>query len=165
MAGPALAVVFSKTTGALARALGIAGRLGSQNLARQPKRTSNTVNALVIGVFLVTLVTISGNSLKRWSVDSLNDLSTADFVLGTPTGALPEPVLTGAAKLDGVTAFVPMRSFATRRDGHPDAITSADPAQLAAIGFKTSAGSTISATERPSRRSPGHRSSSATPSP
>ena len=141
MAGPALAVVFSKATGALARALGIAGRLGSQNLARQPKRTSNTVNALVIGVFLVTLVTISGNSLKRWSVDSLNDLSTADFVLGTPTGALPEPVLTGAAKLDGVTAFVPMRSFATRRDGHPDAITSADPAQLAAIGFKTSAGS------------------------
>jgi putative ABC transport system permease protein len=86
MAGPALAVVFSKATGALARALGIAGRLGSQNLARQPKRTSNTVNALVIGVFLVTLVTISGNSLKRWSVDSLNDLSTADFVLGTRTG-------------------------------------------------------------------------------
>ena len=47
--GPALAFWFARGTRPLLSRLGMAGRLSSDNIARNPKRTSTTMNALVIG--------------------------------------------------------------------------------------------------------------------
>ena len=43
---------------------GLEGRLAVDNTARNPKRTATTANALLIGVFLVTLVTVAGTSAE-----------------------------------------------------------------------------------------------------
>ena len=49
--------------------LGLEGRLAVDNTARNPKRTATTANALLIGVFLVTLVTVAGTSAKDFVVE------------------------------------------------------------------------------------------------
>ena len=49
---------------------------------RNPKRTATTANTLVIGLFLVTLVTVSGEAMKSYVVGEFNKLSSSDFVLG-----------------------------------------------------------------------------------
>ena len=54
---------------------GIEGRLAVDNSVRSPKRTATTANALLIGVFLVTLVAVAGTSVRDFAVGQVNDLA------------------------------------------------------------------------------------------
>ena len=94
--------------------LGVPGRLGRANAVRNPRRTSATAAALMVGLALVSAVAVLGASIKQ-SVSSVVDRSfAADFVLSGPwQGFSPTVVdrLREAPELDGVLAvrFAPLQ--------------------------------------------------------
>ena len=54
--------------GAPIRALGIQGKLGRENAMRNPRRTASTASALMIGLGLVAMVTVSRRRSRRRSI-------------------------------------------------------------------------------------------------
>ena len=65
----------------------ISGRLARANAARNPRRTSATAVALTIGLALVTMVSIVGQSLKVSFGDRLASAVNADFIVSVNTQA------------------------------------------------------------------------------
>jgi len=80
------------------RAAGVTGAIARGNAMRNPRRTAATASALVIGLALVELVAIFGESAKA-SVRSSNDGLRADLVIDTEqfTGFSPDVVRRVAA--------------------------------------------------------------------
>ena len=106
--GPLLARLFGRTSSAvLGRTL--TGRLASDNMVRNPRRTATTANALVIGLFLVTLVTVSGTAFRDWAMAELDKLTASDFMVVSVTG-VPGELLDDVAGIDGVTETAPVRA-------------------------------------------------------
>ncbi|MCB0972792.1 MAG: FtsX-like permease family protein [Acidimicrobiales bacterium] len=126
LAGPLIAVVGSRVfRGALQR-LGLEGRLAADNVARNPQRTATTANALLIGVFLVTLVTVAGTSVKDFAVEQINELSSADFTI-TSDGGSVDPDLVGEIEaIDDVVTVEPFRREAVSLEGQPSALSTGD---------------------------------------
>lgn len=141
LVGPALTYGFARATRPLFTALGMAGRLSSDNIARQPKRTSTTMNALVLGLLLVTLVTVAGTSLKRTAVDTVNEFSSADFSLTAISGTLPDGLADEIEAIPGVNAVARLRSIPVTYDGNAISLSTADPAQLDEVGIRGDGGS------------------------
>ncbi len=85
--GPAVARPLSDWIGwPAARLRGITGALARDNAMRNPKRTSATAAALMIGVALVGFITIFAASAKE-SIDAQVDESfKADYVISTGSG-------------------------------------------------------------------------------
>jgi putative ABC transport system permease protein len=67
--------------------LGIPGRLGRGNAVRSPRRTSATAAALMIGLALVSAVSVLGASIKTSVVAVVERSLGADYVLHTETWA------------------------------------------------------------------------------
>ena len=84
---------------------GLEGRLAVDNTARNPKRTATTANALLIGVFLVTLVTVAGTSAKDFAVGEIKKLESADYLVVSDGGTID----------DGLRRPTSRRSTASRR--------------------------------------------------
>lgn len=78
--GPLLARLFGK---GLRRVLGrtLTAKIAADNLSRNPKRTATTANALVIGLFLVSFVTVSGTAVRDWVEGQFRGKSSADFLV------------------------------------------------------------------------------------
>ena len=60
---------------------GAAGMLARGNSIRNPSRTASTASALMIGLTLVTLVSVLAAGLKTTFADSVNKLFSADYAL------------------------------------------------------------------------------------
>ena len=99
---------------------GMEGRLAVDNSVRSPKRTATTANALLIGVFLVTLVAVAGASVRDFAVGQVNDLQSADYVVVSKGGSLDDAFVTKLAAIKDVNDVVAFRARARdhRRDGH-----------------------------------------------
>ena len=108
--GPLLARLFAMVLEPAARRMGLTARLAVDNTVRNPKRTATTANALVIGLFLVTLVTVSGDALKGWTVDELNKLSSSDFIVAGDNTPVDPTLVQGIADTEGVAASAPVRT-------------------------------------------------------
>lgn len=99
--------------GALARpfaaAFRISGRLARANAVRNPHRTAKTASALMVGLALVTMVSVVGESLKESFAASVEDTVTADYVVSTEdfTGFSPDvtAALSEAPELDQVSGI------------------------------------------------------------
>jgi putative ABC transport system permease protein len=91
------------------RAAGVTGAIARGNAMRNPRRTAATASALVIGLALVELVAIFGESAKA-SVRSSNDDLRADLVIDTEqfTGFSPD-VVRRIAALPGIDDAVGFR--------------------------------------------------------
>jgi putative ABC transport system permease protein len=59
----------------------ITGLLAQQNAMRNPRRTASTAAALMIGLALVTLISIFGASAKGTIAGAIDDQTRADFIL------------------------------------------------------------------------------------
>jgi len=116
VAGPLLARLFAKVTTPVLSAVGLTGRLAADNSVRNPKRTATTANALVIGLFLVTLVTVSGEAMKSYVVGELNKLSSSDFILGAER-ALDPDLVQDVRGTEGVTGVAALRTAVTDSTG------------------------------------------------
>ncbi len=69
---------------------GVGWRLARQNAARSPRRTASTASALMIGLALVSMVTVLGESFKQTLADVLDDAVNSDWLIcvgscGDPT--------------------------------------------------------------------------------
>jgi len=95
---PLLARPFAKVVGAgPAKYDGITGDLARENAMRNPRRTTATASALMIGLALVSLVTIASSSIKSTFDSVLNETVSSDFfaqpnVKGLDVGFPPEVV-------------------------------------------------------------------------
>src|SRR5207237_9020268 len=66
-----------------------AGMLARGTSIRNPQRTASTASALMIGLTLVTLVSVLAAGLKTTFEDSVNKLFTADYALTSQNGFAP----------------------------------------------------------------------------
>jgi putative ABC transport system permease protein len=87
MAGPAIARRFARVAGwPLAVAHGTAGVLARDNAARNPRRTSATASALMVGVALVAFMSVCAASAKASLSRSLDKAMTSEFIVTTQYG-------------------------------------------------------------------------------
>ncbi|HZA00448.1 MAG TPA: ABC transporter permease [Acidimicrobiales bacterium] len=113
--GPALAGPISRLVGRpLGRVRGVTGTLARQNAGRNPRRTSATAQALMIGVGLVSFFLVVNDSIRQSIDDVLGESFTGDFVINAgfgPTGlpAGPDGVAATVAELPEVADVVPVR--------------------------------------------------------
>ncbi|MFZ4518050.1 MAG: ABC transporter permease [Microthrixaceae bacterium] len=141
--GPLLARLLGRLVGRPMRALGVTGRLASDNAVRNPRRTATTANALVIGLFLVTLVTASGEALKTWTVRQLDRLSSSDFIVAANGVPIGDRLVQDIRDTRGVAAAAPVRTATVLdRQGRLVVLSGADPAVLQrTTGLKATSGS------------------------
>ncbi|HEX6166451.1 MAG TPA: FtsX-like permease family protein [Acidimicrobiales bacterium] len=113
VASPGLARPVSRVLGApLARLRGVAGTLARENAGRNPKRTSATAQALMIGVGLVTFILIINTSIRASLDEALEEGFVGDFVVDSGTFGmigLPSSVAEDIAELREVAVSAPMR--------------------------------------------------------
>lgn len=104
----------------------INGRLARLNAARNPRRTATTASALMIGLAMVSLVTVLGTSFKQTLNNQLKDSVQADWLVCTGTcntdiGGLTTQLGAFSQEAAQVMSELPelesMRSFRFRSDG------------------------------------------------
>ena len=92
--GRTVALPLSRLIGLpLARLRGISGHLARENAMRNPKRTAATASALMIGVGLVTFITIFAASTKASFSETIDRAFSGDFIVtagGGGTGLSPQ---------------------------------------------------------------------------
>ncbi|MBJ7329716.1 MAG: FtsX-like permease family protein [Solirubrobacteraceae bacterium] len=130
VAGPFLAVGFAHLARPLLSRFGLEGRLAVDNTARNPTRTATTANALVIGVFLVTLVTVAGTSVKDFAVGEINKLASADYIVVSTGGSIDSGLVASFGEVDGVTTVTPFRREAVTIDGEQTSLSTGDTAAI-----------------------------------
>ncbi|MGZ8734215.1 MAG: ABC transporter permease [Acidimicrobiia bacterium] len=126
--GPLLARRMSAIVGRpLPTMLGVTGTLARGNAMRNPRRTSATAAALVVGLGLVSLVAIFADSVKTSVRSSLESSVRADYIIAAPqfAGFSPEAA-EQAAEVPGIKALVPLRFGDARIDVDNETITGAN---------------------------------------
>ena len=135
--GPVIASPVARVIGVpLPRLKGVAGTLARENAMRNPKRTSATAAALMIGVGLVGFITIVASSTKASVDDVLSDTFTGDVVIDSGSfgfGGLPPELAQEVAALPEVDAASGIRFTPAMIDGSEQTIFSADPEAVARI--------------------------------
>ena len=86
MLSPLAAGPLARLIGSPGARLGTPGRLGQLNAMRNPRRTSSTAAALMIGLGLVSFVTILAASLKTSFAATLDRSVKADYIVQGPNG-------------------------------------------------------------------------------
>jgi putative ABC transport system permease protein len=134
-AGPLIAVTGSRLLRPVLGLFGLEGELAADNTARNPQRTATTSNALLIGVFLVTFVTVAGTSAKEYAVEQINELSTADFTIASTGGTIDDDLVSDLQAIDGVERVTPFRreTVALSVDGDERGSTSLSTGDLDAL--------------------------------
>jgi putative ABC transport system permease protein len=142
VASPLLALGGAKVLRPILGRFGLEGQLAVDNSVRNPKRTATTANALLIGVFLVTFVTVAGTSLKDFAIREIKKLESADFVVSSQGGTLDDELLASIAEVEGVASVAPFRREAASIDGNPGLISTPGSGDLVdAAGLKVDEGS------------------------
>ncbi len=132
-----LATFARPLAGALAaplRVFGVTGVLARGNATRNPRRTAATASALVIGLALVGLVAIFGQSAKSSVRAAVDRGIRADYVLKAQqfAGFSPQVAqrLREQPELAAVAAF---RFGNVRVEGEEETVTGVDPTQLGPV--------------------------------
>lgn len=122
----------------LARVFGTVGNLAGQNSLRNPRRTTATASALMIGLTLACTMAIVGDSAKA-SVDrSVEENFVGDYVVSNVVaGSFSAQVADRMAAVDGVERVVRERFSGGLVDGDPQGVAATDPDS---IGFFELAG-------------------------
>ena len=157
--GVLLGAVFivPRVVGALGRLAAVAGggpaRVAAANAVRNPRRTASTTSALLIGVTLVSLMTVGAASTsatldaelrEQWPVDvSVGEDAAGPVPAGQESGvpaeaALDPRVLTGVRAVDGVARVVPLTAVRATTDG-----TAADPVEVTVRGVDPEEGRSV----------------------
>jgi len=137
LVGPAVARTASRVIGApLPRLRGVTGSLARENAMRNPRRTSGTAAALMVGVGVVTLFTVFAASLKvsldRSVATSFGgDLAVTGDSFGR-TGFSPQ-LATDVGRLPEVRVATGLARAAVTVDGAGTQVSAADPKWLADV--------------------------------
>ncbi|MFD7457625.1 MULTISPECIES: ABC transporter permease [unclassified Streptomyces] len=106
------------------RIFGVSGKLARQNSVRNPRRTAATASALMIGLTLITGMTVMAGSLQK-SIDKMaSDAIRADYVVSMANyNSLSPDVDKKLKETEGVTATSPLRNAPARIDGDTEYLT------------------------------------------
>ncbi|MFD9903842.1 ABC transporter permease [Streptomyces sp. NPDC059063] len=125
---PLLSRPFIAASAPLLRPLGVTGKLARLNSVRNPRRTASTASALMIGLTLITAMTVVATSMSsainKMAADSLKADYTVSMANYQP---LTPKVRTDLAKLPDVEASSPLRNAFGEADGTSTRITGIDP--------------------------------------
>ncbi|MFF1769240.1 ABC transporter permease [Streptomyces sp. NPDC058249] len=106
------------------RGFGVSGKLARQNSVRNPRRTAATASALMIGLTLITGMTVMAGSLQK-SIDKMaSSALKADYVVSMANGnSLSPDVEKKLATVDGVTDISSLRDAPSRIDQQTEYLT------------------------------------------
>jgi putative ABC transport system permease protein len=114
------------------RAFGTVGHLAAQNSMRNPRRTAATASALMLGLALVSLMSIMGASASASTDQALEESLTSQFVVSNVVGS---PFTTSLAEdirdVDGVETVAQFRQAFPTVNGDGAFVGAADPDDLA----------------------------------
>ena len=136
MLAPLVASPVTRVLGApLVRFAGVPGRLGRDNAMRNPQRTAQTSIALVIGLALVTFVTVFAVSLSASVAQQIKQQFRADLVIFDETGFTGFPPVVGdrIAQLPAAGVVSPVRIGPVLINGDSQVISGVDPAHAGEI--------------------------------
>ncbi|MEE4594918.1 ABC transporter permease [Streptomyces sp. DSM 41524] len=125
---PALSGPAVDLAGPLLRRFGVPGTLAPRNARRNPRRTASTASALMIGLSLVTGLTVVAVSATTSLHERAESSVRADFEISSKnSGHLPASVHDTLAKSSAVTSSSPRRQGAVRIGGDEVTLTGVDP--------------------------------------
>jgi putative ABC transport system permease protein len=103
-------------------------RLATENGRRNPQRTASTASALMIGLALVTLISVLAAGIISSFRGAVNDIFTSDYAITAENNYSPIPIAAAqaAATAPGVTAIGSVRSGETQIFGKADFATAVD---------------------------------------
>ncbi|MFC5721310.1 ABC transporter permease [Streptomyces gamaensis] len=141
---PLLSRPFVRLFGRATRRLaGVNGKLAQENALRNPRRTAATASALMIGLTLITGLTVAGASMDREMERKGRKDMTADYRVGSTSylGLHPD-VARKLGELPGVEAAVPLRMAGFQSKEIPGGVMATDLARLGKVtDLKVTAGS------------------------
>ncbi|MFJ2257500.1 ABC transporter permease [Streptomyces sp. NPDC087844] len=106
------------------RIFGVSGKLARQNSVRNPRRTAATASALMIGLTLITGMTVMAGSLQKGIDKMATSALKADYVVSMANfNDLSPDVEKKLAKTDGVTTISALRDAPARIDGDTEYVT------------------------------------------
>ncbi|NYG07217.1 putative ABC transport system permease protein [Phycicoccus badiiscoriae] len=114
------------------RLFGTVGVMAEQNAIRNPRRTAATASALMIGLTLVSMMSVFGASAKASVDKSIADNFVADYVVSNAIGQpFSSSITTDVAKVPGVEVATPVRYTVFRKGGDRQFAAAVDPATFA----------------------------------
>jgi len=120
---PVLSVI-----GRLYRPLGTVGVLATQNALRNPRRTAATASALMIGLALVSTMSVLGASTNASIDKTIDESLVADYVVSNAIGSPFSPsVADDIADVEGVAEVTPFRYASAKLDERDAFIAATDP--------------------------------------
>ncbi|MGZ4177860.1 MAG: ABC transporter permease [Solirubrobacteraceae bacterium] len=108
---------------------GTIGELARDNTIRNPQRTASTASALMIGLALVTFVTVLSAGIIANFKNAVNDVFTGDYAITAQNNFSPIPIAAGqaAARAPGVVAVGDVRAGQGRVLGSNEQLTAVNP--------------------------------------
>jgi putative ABC transport system permease protein len=111
------------------RMFGTVGRLAEQNAMRNPRRTAATASALMIGLTLVSMMAVFGQSAKASVDKEIGEGFSADYVISNVVGVPFSPTIADqVAKVPGVQTVARLRYAVARLDGSSARVGGIEPA-------------------------------------
>jgi putative ABC transport system permease protein len=126
VAGPIIALGGGRLLRPIAARLGLEAQLAVDNVARNPQRTATTANALLIGVFLVTLVTVAGTSVRNFALDEIGQVQSADYLVASTGGTIDDDLVDQLGQVDDVDSVTAFRRDGVTIDGDAAVVSSGD---------------------------------------
>jgi putative ABC transport system permease protein len=118
----------------LLRICGISGKLARQNSVRNPRRTAATASALMIGLTLITALTVMAGSLQNAIDKMAASAIKADYVVSMANGnPLSPDVEKTLRSTDGVTATSALRFGPARIAGETEYLTGVNGATFGSL--------------------------------
>jgi putative ABC transport system permease protein len=120
---------------------GAAGKLARANAMRNPARTASTASALMIGLALVTLVSVLAAGLKSRFESNVNELFNADYALTATNNFSPIPIASAEAvrSVPGVEVVSGVRAGSGKAFGDTARVTgiSGDISRVISVKWQT----------------------------
>ncbi|MBW1602770.1 FtsX-like permease family protein [Streptomyces sp. JJ66] len=136
---PLLSRPLIAAVGPLLRVFGVSGKLARLNAVRNPRRTAATASALMIGLTLITGMTVVAGSAQKGIEEMASASLKSDYTISmanfTPLAPEVEQTL---AENERVTALSPLRTSPAEVDGATELLTGvngADFGQLTDLDF------------------------------
>jgi putative ABC transport system permease protein len=114
------------------RMFGTVGRLAEQNAMRNPRRTAATASALMVGLTLVSMMAVFGQSTKASIDKTIGESFSADYVVSNAVGVpFSTAVVDQVEKVPGVGAVARFRYVAAKVGGESTQVGGIEPIPFA----------------------------------
>lgn len=113
------------------RLFGTVGAMAHENSLRNPRRTAATASALMIGLTLVSMMSVFGASAKASIDQIIGENAVGDFVASNPVGQSFSPAITDRlAAVDGVGEVMRVRNAVVQVDGEDRFVLGVEPERI-----------------------------------